>query len=95
MYHFSESILPNSQQGRTLGVSNSNCVVKLTKSRNMNAFTDQRSFQGLFTLERVGSSPKAQVVPRLEDEGHWKRGTFPRVVAQIFGVSSKRRAMAH
>jgi hypothetical protein len=32
----------------------------------------------LFTLERVGSSPKAQVVPRLEDEGHWKRGTFPK-----------------
>jgi hypothetical protein len=33
--------------------------------------------KGLFTLERVGSSPKAQVVPRLEDEGHWKWGTFP------------------
>jgi hypothetical protein len=26
----------------------------------------------------VGSSPKAQVVPHLEDEGHWKRGTFPK-----------------
>jgi hypothetical protein len=34
--------------------------------------------KGLFTLERVGSSPKAQVVPYLEDEGHWKRGTFPK-----------------
>jgi hypothetical protein len=32
----------------------------------------------LFILERVDSSPKAQVVPYLEDEGHWKLGTFPK-----------------
>jgi hypothetical protein len=35
--------------------------------------------QGLFTLERVGSNPKAQVVPGLGDESHWKWGTFPKV----------------
>jgi hypothetical protein len=37
----------------------------------------------------------------LEDEGHWKRGTFPKtrklkwVVAQSLGINSKRRAVAH
>jgi hypothetical protein len=33
---------------------------------------------GLFILERVGSSPEAQVVSRLEDEGHWKLGILPK-----------------
>jgi hypothetical protein len=35
-------------------------------------------YKGLFTLERVDLSSKAQVVPCLEDEGHWKQGTFPK-----------------
>jgi hypothetical protein len=47
--------------------------------------------QGLFTLERVGSSPKAQVVPRLEDEGHWKRGTFPKTRKLEMGCGSNFR----
>jgi hypothetical protein len=53
--------------------------------------------QGLFTLERVCSSPKAQVVVRLEEERHWKRGTnkLEWVVVQILGVNFKKRAMAH
>jgi hypothetical protein len=44
--------------------------------------------QGLFILERVGSSPKAQVVPRLEDEGHWKQGTFPKTRKLEIGCGS-------
>jgi hypothetical protein len=45
-------------------------------------------YQGLFILERVGSNPKAQVVPRLEDEGHWKRGTFPKTRKLEMGCGS-------
>ena len=34
----------------------------------------------LFILEKVGSSPKAQVVSHLEDEGHRKQDTFPKTM---------------
>jgi hypothetical protein len=47
--------------------------------------------KGLFTLERVGSCPKAQVVPCLEDEGHLKRGSFPKTRKLEMGCSSNFR----
>jgi hypothetical protein len=47
--------------------------------------------KGLFTLKRVGLSPKAQVVPRLEDEGHWKRGTFSKARKLEMGCGSNFR----
>jgi hypothetical protein len=50
-----------------------------------------RCSKGLITLERVGLSPKAQVVPRLEDEGHWKRGTFPKTRKLEMGCDSNFR----
>jgi hypothetical protein len=43
--------------------------------------------KAVYTWE-VGSSPKAQVVPRLEDEGHWKRGTFPKTRKLEMGCGS-------
>jgi hypothetical protein len=48
-------------------------------------------YKGLFILERVGSSPKAQVVPRLEDEGHWKWDTFPKTRKLEMGCGSNFR----
>ena len=42
----------------------------------------------LFILERVGSSPKAQVVSYLEDEGHWKLGTLSKTRKLKMGCSS-------
>jgi hypothetical protein len=54
-------------------------------------FTKYWDSKELFTLERVGSSPKAQVVPHLEDEGHWKRGTFPKTTKLEMGCGSNFR----
>jgi hypothetical protein len=40
---------------------------------------------------KVGSSPKAQVVSHLEDEGHSKQGTFPKSRKLEMGCGSNFR----
>jgi hypothetical protein len=47
--------------------------------------------KGLFTLEKVGSSLKAQVVLRLENEGHWKLGSSPKIRKIEMGCGSNFR----
>jgi hypothetical protein len=61
-------------------------LLQLFGKGNLNLIQSQS--KGLFTLERVGSSPKAQVVSRLEDEGHWKWGTFSKTRKLEMGCGS-------